>query len=56
LLLRSIPDAIHLNTALLVGERAMVSLATALIGVAFVLLGLAQLLPVTYDLIANTFA
>ena len=44
LLLENITDAIDINTRSLAGKQAMVSLATALIGAAFVLLGVAQLL------------
>lgn len=44
LLLENIADAIDINTGSLAGKRAMVSLATTLIGIAFALLGTAQLL------------
>jgi hypothetical protein len=44
-LLESVTDAIDVNTALLAGKSAMVSLAMTMIGAAFALLGIAQLLP-----------
>jgi len=54
LLLRSLADAIEANTDSLAGKRALVTLATALIGFAFLLLGVAQLLPAAYDLVTKT--
>jgi hypothetical protein len=53
LLLRSVADAIDANTELLAGKRVLVTRATALIGLAFVLLGIAQLAPVAYDLVTR---
>jgi hypothetical protein len=50
LLLRSVADAIDANTKLLAGQRVLVTWATALIGLAFALLGIAQLAPIAYDL------
>lgn len=50
LLLRSVADAIDANTELLAGRRALVTWAMTLIGLAFALLGIAQLAPVAYDL------
>jgi hypothetical protein len=47
LLLTSIADAIDMNAASLAGKRLMISLATVMIGGAFALLGIAQLLSVT---------
>lgn len=44
LLLENVADAIDINTRSLAGKRAMVSLATTLIGLVFALLGAAQLL------------
>jgi hypothetical protein len=53
LLLRSVADAIDANTELLAGKRVLVTRATALIGLAFALLGIAQLAPVAYDLVTR---
>jgi len=46
LLLEDITDTIDINAESLADKRVMVSFATAMIGFAFVLLGLAQPLPV----------
>jgi hypothetical protein len=50
LLVRSVADAIDGNARLLAGKRLLVTRATALIGLAFALLGIGQLAPVLYDL------
>jgi hypothetical protein len=50
LLLRSVAYAIDANIESLAGKLVLVTRATALIGLAFVLLGIAQLAPVVYDL------
>ncbi len=47
LLLRSVANAIDANTKLLAGRRVLVTWALVLIGFAFVLLGIAQLAPVS---------
>ncbi len=54
LLITSLAEAIDVNTASLAGKRALVALATSLIGTALVLLGVAQLLPAVYELVTNT--
>lgn len=55
LLITSLAEAIDVNTASLAGKRALVALATSLIGTALVLLGVAQLLPAVCELVTNTF-
>lgn len=45
LLLESVTDAIDASIESLADKRALVTLATVMIGVAFVLAGIAQLLP-----------
>jgi hypothetical protein len=53
LLLRSVADAIDANTELLAGKLVLATRATTLIGLAFALLGIAQLAPVAYDLVTR---
>jgi hypothetical protein len=50
LLLSSVAYAIEANIESLAGKRVLVTRATALIGLAFVLLGIALLAPIAYDL------
>jgi hypothetical protein len=50
LLLRSAASAIDVNTQLLASKRVLVTRATSLIGLAFSLLAIAQLVPVAYHL------
>jgi hypothetical protein len=51
LLLKSVACAIDANTELLAGKRALVTRATVLVGLAFLLLGIAQLAPFAYCLL-----
>jgi hypothetical protein len=53
LLLRSVAYAIDANTELLAGKRALVTRATVLVGLAFSLLGIAQLAPFAYGLLTR---
>jgi hypothetical protein len=56
LLLDSVIDAIAVNIDSLAGKRILITWATALIGLAFSLLGVAQIVPVASGLITSPFA
>jgi hypothetical protein len=56
LLLDSVIDAIAVNIDSLADKRGLITWATALIGLAFALLGVAQIVPVASGLITSPFA